>query len=815
MHRIVVATALACLLLPCLPAVLAGPGEEPPASGSVRIEGEVEVTPAGDAAAQLRIRFHPEDYEKVKAAAPDPRKFLQDMSPNRADYQVGPDARAGYNDEAKSVAMFLTELGAAKNRGEGRWEILMEAGMEQEGPIVTDGPRPLARFTHKGQWDNGVLYEGSILYALPAGAKEAAYDPATRILSWLLPYSGGTGEGRLALDFRTKDRLMATIYKIYGLGADFAAQWVAKTVWRNTGTNAIRSLKVRYRLEGYSEWSPWDKFAEVVPGQTVVSVYYPVLDASIAKLRSNTPAIVRLEWRWDDAGGRTREDDDAKKLVLLGVNEFVFSNLVAGESFGSWEEAFNNAPLLAAWVSRNDPVVRQFAAMANRISGGVGASTDDASAVRVLQACYDLLRANDFTYQHPPTLTDRSVSFDVQAVQNVKFPRDVIRDRSGTCIDLAILFAAMANAVGLDPYLALIPGHCFPFVKLPGGNLYAVETTGVAGGIRFGSADFGKAQEIGNDELRKALGSGRLHIVELRDNWTKGVSNPELEDFPPDILQKWGLREELPAGPPPAAGLDALLGLWGGEMGESKITDELLLDVMVLGVERNEAGVWLAGVRMEFTVRKDGQETKVVVNGIYENGRAEGGSVKFPGVKLKRTVVATGAESEIDGNPLILTLPGDGRIEALLEGEGGFTVTLAPKKEEAEPAAEPDPLAGLLGAWGGNMGGADIGSGVKLDEMYMDVARAEDGTWKATVKMLVTVPAGGGMKVVIDVEHTGGRADQNALRFDKVPWNRTVPQTGQKDQIEGNPLVINLGPDGKLKGTYEGADGMTFTLARR
>ena len=111
-----------------------------------------------------------------------------------------------------------------------------------------------------------------------------------------------------------------------------------------------------------------------------------------------------------------------------------------------------------------------------------------------MRELYEILRANDFTYQHPPALSDKQLSFDIQRVQNVKFPRDVIRDRSGTCIDLAILYASMVNAVGLEPHLALIPGHCFPVVRLPGGQLVAVEATGLAGGLRFGSAGFAKME---------------------------------------------------------------------------------------------------------------------------------------------------------------------------------------------------------------------------------------------------------------------------------------------------------------------------------
>ena len=39
--------------------------------------------------------------------------------------------------------------------------------------------------------------------------------------------------------------------------------------------------------------------------------------------------------------------------------------------------------------------------------------------------------------------------------------------------------------------------------------------------------------------------------------------------------------------------------------------------------------------------------------------------------------------------------------------------------------------------------------------------------------------------------------------------------TGQKDDLDGNPLVLKLKPDGGLQGLFEGPDGMPFGLLRR
>jgi hypothetical protein len=67
----------------------------------------------------------------------------------------------------------------------------------------------------------------------------------------------------------------------------------------------------------------------------------------------------------------------------------------------------------------------------------------------------------------------------------------------------------------------------------------------------------------------------------------------------------------------------------------------------------------------------------------------------------------------------------------------------------------------------------------------------------------------------VDVVHAGGRVDGGAIRFAPVPWHRTVPATGQKDELPGNPLELTLAEDGRLHGVFGGEDGMSFTLSRR
>jgi hypothetical protein len=141
------------------------------------------------------------------------------------------------------------------------------------------------------------------------------------------------------------------------------------------------------------------------------------------------------------------------------------------------------------------------------------------------------------------------MSYDMKLVQSLQYPRDTIQKRSGTCIDLAILYAAMLNSVGIQPYLVFMDGHCFPMGLAPGNRFIPVETTGVADGYG-GAMPFDKVVEYGLKTWRKLRSNGRYVLVDVPQCWVNGISNPELEPMPPDILEKWGIMALVDAPTP-------------------------------------------------------------------------------------------------------------------------------------------------------------------------------------------------------------------------------------------------------------------------
>jgi len=363
----------------------------------------------------------------------------------------------------------------------------------------------------------------------------------------------GGAKGELALDLKFKDRVIGGAYKAYGMPDCPVPMWLAKSIFRNQTGGRITNLRVHYRVSEYAEsdWSNWHQYPAIEPGQTVVDLYHPIFTAQAARLTSRAPADMHLEYEYVDASGKKSQFTESRRLTMMSRYEFFFSDMTAEERTGAFQDDDTYYPLMAAWVSRSDDaVVGRLASLANKKAGGLGATESDESCVRVLAELYEMMRTIHISYQHPANLQDPSLSYDIKSVQSLQFPRDTIEKRSGTCIDLAILMAAMMNSVNIEPFLVSMDGHCFPMARLPrSGQFLPVEATGVGDGYAK-SMDFVEANKSALETWKKVTGNGRYNLVDVRAFWTAGVGNPELDPLPPDILEKWGIMDLAERGAP-------------------------------------------------------------------------------------------------------------------------------------------------------------------------------------------------------------------------------------------------------------------------
>lgn len=348
---------------------------------------------------------------------------------------------------------------------------------------------------------------------------------------------GGGGETRLDVALETKGVLMAAVYKVYGK-PEFQNQWIARAVVRNTGSAPARDLRISYKIVEYCDWSNSPVYPLVIPGQTVVDQFYPILSSSVTRLTSATPVKLLMKCTYTDAAGRERTVEKTARLELRGRNEFLFTELdYAQDIMENFADFHQNDPLLAAWVTKDDPVVEQFLGMAQQIAGGAGAAIGDEQALNLMKAVWLLMAYNGIAYQTPSGEAKK-----LSHIQHVKYPRDVLRNKSGTCIDLAIAYAAILHSAGLQPLLVNIPGHCFPAVKLPGGNLVAVEATMLKG--PGSAAAFEDALKTGIKELSD-LKPGAFSIVDVQKIREAGITEPQLPEPPADAMKAWGIANPI------------------------------------------------------------------------------------------------------------------------------------------------------------------------------------------------------------------------------------------------------------------------------
>jgi hypothetical protein len=502
---------------------------------TITINSTESIDAVGNAQAHASVTFNPpQEYDLVRRLYLNLYVLFRDLGPTRSSYEIKRSSLKIVPDDAqRSINLSADVLGAAVSRGT-RWQITLAPN---EQLSMQDTTRISTIAQSSGQSASRITSINN--YILPARAQNVRFDKETHLITYTLPKPvGAQGRPQVDVSVRYKERLMAAVYKVYAdPQARDGAYWVAKTIVTNSGKTPIYDLKIYYRLGDYTDLSVPEPYSLVSAGGSAVDMYYPIIESKVAELKSITPVQLYIRYEYRDAAGRLYSAELTKHAEMLGINQFEFSNLNNEDRTDSWFDYFNNAPLLSAFVTRLDDPVKQFAGFVSQAAGGVPAASDDKSARVWLGMAYEMERRNDIVYSTPSDFLTQ----DRSSGQDIKYPRDVFRDKSGTCVDLAITYAALAEAVGLKANLMVVPGHTFPIIRLPSGAVLPVESTGLGGGNQ--RMNFEQAVETGREELQKYLSKGVYYLVNVEEEWnTDRVPNPELAQLGTDFLDKSGIH---------------------------------------------------------------------------------------------------------------------------------------------------------------------------------------------------------------------------------------------------------------------------------
>lgn len=508
----------------------------------VRVKYFIHVTPVGDITMTNEMTYALQTYEAMKRENPSGATLLRqwEQSGSALIYE-----KPGVEyDDAKRTFRFTSLIrGAFHNQGK-NWFCENLVGPDSE--MVASDELSLTLLS-TGRLKNGMEMTGTMKVQFPPGTRNISFDPARGGISCELP--GGTsspaGRTEASMELLAKREFMSCLYKAHG-NAKVPDLWVGKAVFINRGESMIKDLKIRFNIADYTSWTPWHTTPTVFPGQTVVRLYHPQIPREkICDLQSETPATIEMQWRYVNAQGETVEDSSSSQLMILGMNEVFYSSLPQAECT-SWQDIFNLSPFIgAAFISHTDPVMQTFAGLAADAARGAPAALDDRAAAMFMKGVWDVMCANNIRYTTPPgEIRD-------QVRQHVKYGRDVLRNRSGTCVDLAILYASTCAAGGLDPLIVFMPGHAFPIIRLPQSRrLVPVEATLVNGG-----APFDQALAQGESNVVQVTETGIMYLVDVKEMRKMGIPAPELPILPGNPLADWnikGVSQGQPGPTPPA-----------------------------------------------------------------------------------------------------------------------------------------------------------------------------------------------------------------------------------------------------------------------
>ena len=127
-----------------------------------------------------------------------------------------------------------------------------------------------------------------------------------------------------------------------------------------------------------------------------------------------------------------------------------------------WPGMNSGGELLAAFVMPNDPAIAGLLKIAGEVLAQARhrsaldgyQSGDPARAYMLVAALWSAVAAKSLTYANPPR------SFEAVG-QKTRRPATVLSEGLATCLDSTLLFAAAIEAVGLNPVVVMVEGHCF------------------------------------------------------------------------------------------------------------------------------------------------------------------------------------------------------------------------------------------------------------------------------------------------------------------------------------------------------------------
>ena len=349
-------------------------------------------------------------------------------------------------------------------------------------------------------------------------------------------FAFGSPKGNLSMKVYWQPNIMPVAYKTYGNPAAAEGKyWFAKSVIQNTGRGSLKNVRISYQIADYINWTTPDEVAEILPGETVVFVYYPKFPSKVTDIRTVTPATLEVKVESDN-NVDSKPHIEKRDFQFRGVTEFAYTSMPDNEIVSYYDQQ-DNDPLLASFVTDEDPVVKMFYSKVSEAANGIDIQAQGKGMIEMCAAVYNYMLSLGMTYSGAKGVPD--VSGDVKTlVQSIRMPREVIIGNSGLCIELALLWCSIAQIAGAKARLVLIPGHAYAVIIAGDGSYIPIECTGINWDPKHGVGgrmDFVEAVKFAQQEMQELPNKPHV-ILNVEYYQSLGIRPPELDKVDLDEL---------------------------------------------------------------------------------------------------------------------------------------------------------------------------------------------------------------------------------------------------------------------------------------
>jgi hypothetical protein len=315
---------------------------------------------------------------------------------------------------------------------------------------------------------------------------------------------------QIKADFTYKDPLITPLAHLYGSYLD---DYVIVTV--ENGNNFAVKVTVTSEIPNFTDQAS-DTVTVDAGAKSEIRQNPHLTTTAIDNLTSQQEGDLRVVVNYLEAGQPRTILDETVSATITSRRDFPWT--ISGMDQATDYE------LISAMVTPTDPAVEQLIRKAANYdpSGAMvsGYETTGDSDGSVLQRMKDVWQAENNDYHLTYISTTETFNADYQ---RIRLPSEVLNNASGNCIELSLLYAAVAEALGMTPIIILIPGHAYFAVMVDdtGSSAYFIETTMIGGQYTFEQATAEGLSEWNDAQAHVSAGDkgyGSVNVAKARQD---------------------------------------------------------------------------------------------------------------------------------------------------------------------------------------------------------------------------------------------------------------------------------------------------------